>query len=156
MKAEDAAADPAAGRIGAVDEVDRRLIAVLRADGRVSMTALAERAHISRASCYARVERLERTGVITGYGARVDHRLLGNGLSAHVYLKVRQHSWKTIRQALRQVAEVESGVLVSGENDLVLFVRTRDADTLRELVLDRLQTMEDVLATHTVLVFDEL
>ena len=57
----------------------------------------------------------------------------------------------------RQVG-VDSGRIVEpeGEFDLVLFVRTRDADSLRELVLDRLQVMDDVLATHTVLVFDEL
>jgi len=46
--------------------------------------------------------------------------------------------------------------LVTGENDIVLFVRTRDAESLRALVLDRLQTMDGVLSTHTVLVFDEL
>ncbi|WP_390623887.1 Lrp/AsnC ligand binding domain-containing protein [Fodinicola feengrottensis] len=45
---------------------------------------------------------------------------------------------------------------MSGDNDLVLFVRTRDAESLRDLVLERLQMMEDVLSTHTILVFDEL
>ena len=45
---------------------------------------------------------------------------------------------------------------MSGDNDLILFVRTRDADSLRDLVFERLQSMPDVLSTHTVLVFDEL
>jgi DNA-binding Lrp family transcriptional regulator len=77
-------------------------------------------------------------------------------VSAHVYLKISQHSWKDLREVLREMPEVEHGYLISGENDLVLFVRTRDAASLRDLVLDKLQKMDDVLSTHTVLVFDEL
>ncbi|MBV9592336.1 MAG: Lrp/AsnC family transcriptional regulator [Actinobacteria bacterium] len=140
----------------AVDDVDLGLIGELQADGRLSMRTLAERLHISRAGCYARVERLRRDGVITGFAATVDARRLGRTLSAHVYLKVRQHSWKDVREALREVPEIEHGYLVSGENDIVLFVRTRDAENLRELVLERLQTMDDVLSSNTALVFDEL
>src|SRR5258708_4287269 len=105
------------------------------------MRLLAERVHISRAGCYTRVDRLRREGVITGYEAVVDPRRLGPSLSAHVYLKISQHSWKDVRKTLKLVPEIEHGALVSGENDLVLFVRTRDADSLRELVLDRLQAM---------------
>ncbi|HEY2063054.1 Lrp/AsnC family transcriptional regulator [Amycolatopsis sp. NBC_01480] len=139
-----------------LDEVDLKLIAELKADGRASMRALAERAHISRAGCYTRVERLHREGVITGYAAVTDPRRMGQGLSAYVYLKVTQNSWRTVRTALKQIAEIEHGGLVSGDNDLILFVRTRDADSLRDLVFERLQSMPDVLSTHTVLVFDEL
>ncbi len=157
-----AESDPASGRSSghpgpaAVDELDLRLIAELQADGRLPMRTLAERVHISRAACYSRVERLHSQGVITGYRATVDPARLGLALSAYVYLKISQHSWKAVRAALRQVPEVEHGSLVSGENDLVLFVRTRDAASLRDLVLHTLQTMEDVLSTQTVLVFDEL
>ncbi|GAA3548542.1 Lrp/AsnC family transcriptional regulator [Amycolatopsis ultiminotia] len=140
----------------ALDEVDLKLIAELKADGRASMRALAERAHISRAGCYTRVERLHREGVITGYAAVTDPRRLGQGLAAFVYLKVTQNSWRTVSAALKHIPEIEHGGLVSGDNDLILFVRTRDADSLRDLVFERLQAMPDVLSTHTVLVFDEL
>ncbi|WP_020657502.1 Lrp/AsnC family transcriptional regulator [Amycolatopsis benzoatilytica] len=140
----------------ALDEVDLKLIAELKKDGRASMRALAERAHISRAGCYTRVERLHREGVITGYAAVTDPRRLGQGLAAYVYLKVTQNSWRTVSTELKQIPEIEHGGLVSGDNDLILFVRTRDADSLRDLVFERLQAMPDVLSTHTVLVFDEL
>ena len=139
-----------------VDEVDRRMLAELSKDGRLSIRTLAERVHVSRASCYTRFERLQREGVITGFTTVIDPRRIGPTVSAHVYVKISQHSWKDVRRALKQIPEVEHGALVSGEYDLVLFVRTRDADSLRELVLDRLQTMADILSTHTILVFDEL
>ncbi len=120
------------------------------------MRALAARLHISRASAYARVERLEHDGVITGYAAVVNAERAGFGLAAYVYLKISQHSWKAVRERMLAIDEVEHAALVSGENDLVLLVRTQDAGTLRDLVLNRLQAMPDVLATQTVLIFDEL
>jgi DNA-binding Lrp family transcriptional regulator len=146
----------AAGQLATQDQIDHRLIDELRRDGRLSMRALAERVHISRAGCYARVERLRREGVITGFTAVVDPRRLGPSLSAHIYLRISQHAWKDVRHELARITEIEHGQLVTGENDIVLFVRVRDAQSLRALVLDRLQTMDGVLSTHTVLVFDEL
>ena len=77
-----------------------RSIAELRADGRLSMRALAEKLHISRASAYTRVERLVAEGVITGYSASIDPERYGFGISAYVYLKISQHSWKAVRRRI--------------------------------------------------------
>jgi DNA-binding Lrp family transcriptional regulator len=139
-----------------LDDTDRALVAELREDGRLSMRALAEKLHISRASAYTRVERLVSEGVITGYTASIDPERYGFGISAYVYLKISQHSWKAVRRQVLQIPEVWHGALVSGENDLVLLVRTQDAASMRELVLNTFQTMPDVLATQTVLILDEL
>ena len=54
------------------------------------------------------------------------------------------------------IEDVDHAALVSGEYDIVLLVRTRDVGTLRELVLERLQDMPEVLSTQTVLIFDDL
>jgi DNA-binding Lrp family transcriptional regulator len=54
------------------------------------------------------------------------------------------------------IPEVDHAALVSGEHDIMLLVRTRDAAALRDLVLTRLQDMPEVNATQTVLIFDEL
>lgn len=139
-----------------LDDVDRRLIAALQADGRASMRALADAIHVSRATVYQRVARLEREGVIAGYTAVVDPDALGLGLSAFVYLDVEQHSWKALRQRVLALPEVVFGGLVSGQHDIVLHVRTTDAAALRELVMTRLQSMPEVRSTQTVLIFDEL
>lgn len=155
--APEGAPDPGSGRHPArLDATDRAIVAELRADGRLSMRALAARLHISRASAYSRVEALERAGVITGYAAVVDPVRYGYGLSAFVSLKISQHSWKTVRQRVLAIPEVATGALVSGDSDIVLLVRTSDAAGLRDLVLDVLQQMPDVLATQTTIIFDEL
>jgi DNA-binding Lrp family transcriptional regulator len=146
----------ASGQMAPIDDVDRRIVDALRSDGRLSMRALAERLHVSRAGVYTRVERLERVGVITGYSATVDARRYGLSLSAYVNVKVAQRSWKSLRKRVLALEDVEHAALVSGEYDIVLLVRTRDVETLRDLVLTRLQEMPEVLATQTELIFDEM
>jgi DNA-binding Lrp family transcriptional regulator len=156
MAREDAFGRRPTGQMAPLDDVDRGIVDALRADGRLSMRALAERLHISRAGVYSRVERLERDRVITGYSATVDPLRYGRALSAYVNLKVAQQSWKSLRKRVLAVDDVEHAALVSGEYDIVLLVRTRDIESLRDLVLTRLQDMPEVLATQTVLIFDEM
>ena len=144
------------GQMVAMDDLDRQIVAGLRANGRLSVRALASELHISRANAYARVDRLERSGVITGYSATIDPEKYGYGLSAYVFVNITQQSWKKVRNQVLSIPEVDHGALVSGEHDLMLLVRTRDAASLRDVVLSRLQSMPEVTATQTVLIFDEL
>jgi DNA-binding Lrp family transcriptional regulator len=139
-----------------LDDTDRAMVELLRGDGRRSVRSLADALHVSRATAYARLERLQRDGVVTGFAAQVNPERYGYGISAYVYLKISQHSWKAVRRRVLQIDEVWHAALVSGENDLVLLVRTRDAGSLRDLVLNDLQTMPDVVSTQTVLILDEV
>jgi DNA-binding Lrp family transcriptional regulator len=144
------------GQMVPLDDLDRQIVAALRADGRLSMRALASELHISRANAYARVDRLERSGVITGYSAIINPEKYGYVLSAYVFIKITQQSWKKVRNQVLSIPEVDHAALVSGEHDIMLLVRTRDAASLRDLVLTRLQGMPEVAGTQTVLIFDEL
>ncbi|WP_153503322.1 Lrp/AsnC family transcriptional regulator [Cumulibacter manganitolerans] len=144
------------GRTVDLDATDRRLIAALEADARISIRALAEKLRISRATAYDRIERLHARGVITGYTVTTDPDKLGVGLSAYIYLRITQQSWKSVREQVRVIPEVAHAALVSGEFDLILMVRVSDAVALRTLVLDRLQAIPEVQASQTVLVLDEM
>jgi len=138
-----------------MDDTDRMIVDALRADGRMSMRTLADLVHISRANAYARVARLERDGVITGYAALVDPVRYGYALSAYVYLDIAQRSWKSVRGQLLSMPEVDHVALVSGQHDILLRVRARDAVSLRDVVLTRLQEIPEVRSTQTVLIFEE-
>jgi len=139
-----------------LDDTDRLIVEALRADGRLSMRALAARVHLSRANVYTRVARLQRDGVIIGYAAIVDPMRYGYGLSAFVYLDIAQQSWKAVRRQLLNIPEVDHVALISGEHDIVVRVRTDDAASLRDVVLTRLQEMPEIRSTQTVLIFEEL
>lgn len=138
-----------------LDDIDRRIIDLLRADGRMSIRAVAERAHISRANAYSRLERLRNQGVIRGFTAVVDPEKYGTALSAYVSVRIEQHSWERFRCYLRDIPEIEHAALVSGDVDLLLLVRVTDAAALRTFVLERLQRIPEVKSTHTMFILDE-
>jgi DNA-binding Lrp family transcriptional regulator len=155
MTSSDHPSDAAGGHMAAMDDTDRQIIEALRADGRLSMRALADLVHISRANAYARVSRLEREGVITGYAALIDPVRAGYALSAYVYLDIAQRSWKSVRGQLLTMPEIDHVALLSGEHDILLRVRARDAVSLRDVVLTRLQDIPEVHSTQTILIFEE-
>src|ERR1700743_151965 len=155
MTSHDLPSDSLPGHMAAMGDTARMIVEALRADGRISMRALAELIHISRASAYARVARLEREGVITGYAALIDTVRAGYALSAYVYLDIAQRSWKSVRGQLLGMPEVDHVALVSGEHDILLRVRARDAVSLRDVVLTRLQEIPEAHSAETVLIFEE-
>jgi DNA-binding Lrp family transcriptional regulator len=139
-----------------LDDTDRLIVRELQADGRLSMRALAERVHLSRANTYNRVARLQRDGVITGFAAVIDPARYGYGLSAYVYLDIAQQSWKSVSRQVLSMPEVDHVAFISGAHDILLRVRTHDAASLRDVVLPRLQAMHEARSTQTVLIFEEL
>ena len=139
----------------ALDRVNRAIVRELTQDGRLSVAALAERVHISRAHCYSRLNRLQDAGVITGFTVRVDPVKVGLGASAHVTLKLRQHNWRELRATLLAIPEVWHVSLVGGNMDVILLVRARDNADLRRVIFDELQTLPGVVDTQTDMIFDD-
>ncbi|NEA27946.1 Lrp/AsnC family transcriptional regulator [Actinomadura bangladeshensis] len=139
-----------------LDDLDRAIIRELRADGRISMRALAEKVSVSRSNAYTRVERLIADGVVTGFTAQVDPVRAGLGTAAYVLVNIEQNSWRKVSAELRTMAHVEHLAFVGGDVDLVMLVRTPDNASLRDVVLARIHAVEGVRATRTWLIFDEI
>jgi DNA-binding Lrp family transcriptional regulator len=140
----------------AVDRVDRRILELLRDDGRLPVAALAERAGISRANAYTRLERLRGEGVIRGFAAQVDSGRLGLGIAALVLISGRQPAWRALREQLLHMPEIEYCAFTTGEYDALALVRVPDVETLRDVILERLQSSPAVRATQTIFVLDEV
>ncbi|CAM3742924.1 Lrp/AsnC family transcriptional regulator [Nocardiopsis rhodophaea] len=138
-----------------LDPVDRHIIELLKADGRMSIRAVAQQVHISRANAYARLDRLRDQGVIRGFTAVIDPEKYGAGLAAYVSVRIEQHSWERFRDYLCDIPEVDHAALVSGDVDLLLLVRVADAAALRTFVLERLQRLPEVRNTQTMFILDE-
>ena len=138
-----------------LDDVDRAIVAELRRDGRLSVRALAERVHVSRANAYTRLERLHRDGVITGYAAQVDPDRMGLTTEAYVSVSIEQGSWREVSAALTGLPGVEKVALVGAEFDMLVQVRAHDNHELRDVVLEQIQAVPGVRGTRTWLVFEE-
>jgi len=145
-----------AGRIAVtLDAVDRRIIELLTEDGRMSINELAGHVHVSRATAYARVERLRTDGVITGFTATVDPAKVGYSVAALVLVNVDQSQWREVREAVLRLPGLEYFAFTSGGFDLVLLVRLPDIGDLRDVVLVRLHDIPGIRAAQTIFVLDE-
>jgi DNA-binding Lrp family transcriptional regulator len=138
-----------------LDEIDRRLLAVLSTDGRISVNELAAKANVSRATAYARFDRLREDGVIVGFRAEVDPSALGYSIAALILANVDQGQWRLVLAELANLPGVEYVALTSGGFDFALLVRVPDVAALRDVVLVRLQGMPAVRSTQTIFVLDE-
>lgn len=131
------------------------MLGILVDNGRMSVNELASRAGVSRATAYARYDRLLASGVISRFRADVDPHALGLDVAAMILLNVEQGSWPTTREKVSRLPGVEYVAMTSGEFDFVLLVRMPDIGALRDVVLYRLQAMPEVRSTHTIFVLDE-
>ena len=135
-----------------MDDVDRNLIAALRANARASYAELGRAVGMSGPGVADRVARLEETGVITGYHATVDPAALGLSVAALVGVHLSDTSDQdAVATALRALGEVEDCWFVAGEESFVLKVRVPGMPDL-EATLSRLRRIRGVSRTRTTVV----
>lgn len=147
------------GRIGAglnLDAVHMRILHVLRAQGRISIAALAAKVGISRASAYSRFEALCDDGVIGGFTARVDPARVGLDICALVFVTVRQDMWRQFRATLAGMPEVEYCAVTTGQHDAMIQIRVPNVAAVHRLVTEQLASVPAVQATETVFILDEV
>jgi DNA-binding Lrp family transcriptional regulator len=127
-----------------VDDIDRRIVSELRADGRLTMLDLGERIGLSSSAAHRRVKALEANGTITGYRAIVDRHAVGEDCEVYVSVMLESTSPKTVRtfeSAVAKVPEVLSCHRLFGEPDYVLLVAVRDLVAYEAVWSQRLSTL---------------
>jgi Lrp/AsnC family leucine-responsive transcriptional regulator len=139
-----------------LDSVDLKILKELRENGRISMAALADKVNLSRASAYNRVEQLTRSGVITGFSARIDPRLVGLDICALVFVTVHPQMWKPFREALHGMPDVEYCSITTGEHDAMMLIRAEDVGSVHEFVTGVVAIRPEVKAVVSVVVLDEV
>lgn len=134
-----------------IDHLDRMVISELRARPRVPVIELARRLGVARGTAQARMQRLERTGVITGYGPDVDLRRAGHSVLSFTTLEIRQDSDQRIVALLESIPEVLDVFAVTGPGDLLCRIVAESNTHLHEL-LQRVLSEPGVIRATTNLV----
>lgn len=138
-----------------LDSVDQRLLELLAGNGRLSVRRLGREIGMSPGAVSDRVARLEREGVIRGYHADVNPRALGFGMEVIVGLQTEQGpSLEETLSYFERVPEIQHVYVVSGQWDLVLHIRVRDQDHLREMILGSVWHVPAFRHSETLLVLD--
>lgn len=116
---------------------DRKILAELQTDGRLTMQELAERVGMSSSACWRRVKALEASGVIEQYAVIANSRKAGFGLSAMVHVSLARHEQENVENFIREVLrhpEVLECFATSGEADFHLRVVVEDIDAYNEFL----------------------
>lgn len=147
------------GKIQRIDAIDRKILAHLQAEGRLTITELAGRIPLSVSRCQRRVRELETSGVLRGYHADVDPTTVGLGFMAIVFVTMRQEDQTTVADFETRVAAIPHIVAAQrlfGDPDYLLRVVAADLDVYRHLYDERLASLPGVQRLTSTLVMKDL
>ncbi|MFD1189516.1 MULTISPECIES: Lrp/AsnC family transcriptional regulator [Phenylobacterium] len=119
-----------------LDATDKSLLRLLQEKGRATNAELAETVHLSESACFRRVRALEGEGVITGYGATVDPRAVGLGLTVYVSITLSSQAQDLLAAFERAVAaapEIMECHLMTGQADYMIRLVASDVEDLERL-----------------------
>lgn len=138
-------------RAMALDDLDRRLLALLQADARMSAADLARRLGVARTTVIARLARLERQGTITGYTVRLAADEAERGVEAYVGITTEPQSSRDVTTRLAAFPELRQLCSVSGEFDYLALLRAESTARL-DALLDEIGAIDGVRKTTTSVV----
>jgi Lrp/AsnC family leucine-responsive transcriptional regulator len=135
-----------------LDQFDWKILDVLAADGRISITDLARQIGLSKSPTQSRLKKLEEQGVIRGYRAIFDPIKLGRDHVAFVEVKLndtREVALAEFNAAVGRIAEIEQCHMIAGQFDYLLKVRTTSMTGYRLLLAEKISTFPHVASTST-------
>ena len=134
-----------------MDAIDEKLLLALRENGRASTAQLARLVGRSRTSVQSRIERLQRDGVIVGFGVRLGSEHGLGAVRAHVMIKVGPKEARAVSAALRAIAQVRVLHSVSGDVDLIAVAATASVAEMDQ-VIDRIGALDGVERTTSSII----
>lgn len=137
-----------------LDDIDRRLLAELQAEGRVTNVELANRVGLTAPPCLRRVRSLEEAGIIKGYHAELDGSKLGFTITVFALVSLKSQAEESLRQFeehMRTLPEVRECHMLNGEIDFIIKIVSRDLQSFQEFLTSKLTPAPNVASVKTSL-----
>ena len=142
-----------------MDDIDRKILALLQEDGRLTVTELAGRIGLSLSPCHRRLRQLERDGTIRGYRAIVDATAVGLTFQALVFVTMRQEDRDTLlgfEEAVARIPNVVQAQRLFGDPDYLLRIVTADLAAYQRLEDDTLAVLPGIQRLNSTLVMKQV
>lgn len=142
-----------------LDQIDLAILRTLQENGRISNADLADRVGLSASSCSRRLDILEKSGVISGYHARVSHKALDYKMIVIVHISLTGQFAKTLAEfeaAVKRVPNVLVCYLMSGEYDYILRVACKDLEDYERIHRDWLSALPHVVKINSSFALREI
>jgi len=142
-----------------LDKYDLAILRVLQRDGRLSISELSKRIHLSATPCTSRLRRLEKLGYIDGYHAHLSPTLLDNGLLAFLQVRLSstdENTLSSFNRAVVNIPQVQECHMVGGGFDYLLKVRVKDMDAFRYFLARVISRLPEIENTHSYFVMEQV
>ena len=142
-----------------LDRLDRRILSILQADGRIAAVDLADQVGLSPTSTSERLKRLQKDGYIEGFGARLNPERIGLGLLIFVEVSLHRTTpdvFDRFANAVRRAPQVIECHMVAGGFDYLIKTRVSGMAAYRRFLAEVLLTLPDVRETRTYAVMEEV
>ena len=141
------------------DEKDYAILDELKAHGEWTVRKIAKKTGLAPTTVHARIRKLRQAGVIKRFTIDIDHKKLGMGIGAIILvsadlrqLKQRQKTQYDLANEIKKLHGIQRVDIVTGISDLVARARVRDMEELDRLLLQKLQLLEGVSKTQTMII----
>ncbi|MCW8915900.1 MAG: Lrp/AsnC family transcriptional regulator [Magnetovibrio sp.] len=142
--------------MSALDQIDMNILQTLQSDGRMTNQDLAEQVNLSPSACLRRVRRLEESGVIDGYGARLNPKAVGRGSNIFIEITLSGQSEDILdafERAIAEVPDVMECYLMAGQADYLVRVAVslaEDYERIHKTYLSRLPGIAGIRSIFTM------
>jgi len=142
-----------------MDVKDEKIIKVLREDSSLSIRSIARKTSIPMTTVHKRIRKLRAEGIIKRYTIELDNDKVGRKIGAYIMisvdlklLKERNKTQYTLVKEIGRIAGVEKVDIVAGGTDMIAYVRMKDVRELDEVLLGKIQLLEGIINTETLIV----
>lgn len=130
-----------------LDDTDRKILSILQQDGRIPNNKLAEKVGLTTTPTLERVKRLEREGIIKGYGARVEPEAVDRGLVVFCSLRLAVHQMHTLDEVCERIdemSEIQACYHITGDSDFLLKIVVKDMPAYETFMHDKLTRLPGI------------
>lgn len=145
------------GRHYELDDTDRKILNLLIADAKMPYTEIARKIHVSGGTVHVRMSRLEELGIVVGSTLQLNFQKLGYGVNAFLGIYLLKSSvYASVVEQLRAIPEVVNIYFTTGAYGVFARLVCRDTQHLRDVLHDRVQLIEGIERTETLISLEEV
>jgi Lrp/AsnC family transcriptional regulator, regulator for asnA, asnC and gidA len=139
-----------------IDSLDKKILTIIQGNARIPFLEVARECNVSGAAIHQRVQKLVKTGVITGSEFTVDPKKIGYHTCAYIGIFLEKAGmFKDVVEELKKIPEVIKCYYTTGNYSIFIQIYTRDNQHLKDILADKLQSIRGIARTETFICLEE-
>lgn len=142
-----------------LDRIDIAILEILKENSKIGTKEVALQVGLTVTPTYERIKRLEKTGVITGYTARVDKKSIGKGLQVFCQISLKEHNLdllESFEQKVVSFEEVSACYHIAGDHDYALLIEVADVREYEDFLKQSLATIPSIMNVQSSFVMSAI